>query len=169
MCEGLVPVVNRVSVRRCVQSLRCYRIDHHVFWPVLLLLLHQVRHQTPEPVSARGLRQTRHQGQGGADRGGSGGPFLCLGNVNGARCFPVPLHVSLRANGSFIQNEPSLLISHRVKGSFIQAENLNEVWFLLKLRDSKCVWSLITNHWSLTGLSTVVTPSTESAHQNVKF
>lgn len=68
---------------------------------MLLLLLHQVRHQTPEPVPARGLRQTRHQGPGGADGGGSGGPVLLSGNVNGPGSL---LRISLGARGLSVLN-----------------------------------------------------------------
>lgn len=52
---------------------------------MLLLLVHQVRHQAPEPAPAPGLRQARNQREGGADRGGAGGPILYAGNVNGTR------------------------------------------------------------------------------------
>ncbi len=122
--EMLVPDARRAysgrytgSLWQSVQSLCCHRTDHHVFRPMLLHLLHQVCHPTPEPDPPRGLRQACHQSQGGAHRGGSGGPFLCSGNVNGVRCSaPVQLHVSLEASGSFSQWKASVVISHRVFG-----------------------------------------------------
>lgn len=98
MCQQRVPVDNRAVSHRSLQSLRCHRTDR-CYGPVLLLLVHQVRHQTPEPEAARGFRQTRDQGEGGADRGGSGGQLLCSGNVNVAGA-PVLRFFCLLASGS---------------------------------------------------------------------
>ena len=77
-----LPVDNR-AVCVCAASVSPWLPDSHYVGPLLLLLVLQVPHQTPEPAPARGLRQARDQGEGGADRGGAGGPLLCSGNVNG--------------------------------------------------------------------------------------
>lgn len=81
-----------VYCRQCVAvvplTARSLRTDQHV-GPLLLLLLLHLPDQTPEPEPARGLRQTRDQGEGAAHRGGSGGPLLCSGKLHGTGTDPV--------------------------------------------------------------------------------